>query len=267
MYPYFEVLWITIYMTWIGIISFLICFICIALALCKKWHQDFYKLFYWIPLAIVITYIMWAYVYFFLNVWIVPTSTAELINMINPYGYKFHFVGILIWAVISLIIFFNWIKRYESKQIWIDIFFFSTTLSLIPLWVCLAFGDNFIWTYSTWWFAVKPLTTSSELIKFGSVHPVWLYLSIMSIIVTIILWMSKAKKNNFGSGLLGFILLLVWLNVVFYFQQYPKYGVTSLYGFTFDIKHYVSLFVILLCLAVYFKRKRHTKNTLPTESI
>ena len=265
MYPYFEVLGITVYMTWIGIIVFLICFICIALALCKKRHQDFYKLFYWIPLAIAITYIMWAYVYFFLNVWIVPTTKAELINMINPYGYNFHFVWILVWAVISLIIFFSKIKRYESKQIWIDIFFFSTTLSMIPLWVCLAFGDNFIWTYSTWRSAVKPLTTASELNKLWSVHPVWLYLSFMAIITTLIWWFTKAKIKEFGLGLLGFVLLLIWLTIVFYFQQYPKYWVTSLLWITFDIKHYAAIFTILLCLAVYFKWKRHTKNTLPTE--
>ena len=259
MFPHFEVLWITVYMTWVWIIVFLLCFIGVALALCKKWHQDFYKLFYWLPLALIITYVMWAYVYFFLNVWIIPTDKAELLSIVNPYWYHFHFVWIMIWYVISLIIFFWKIKRYESKQIRIDIIFFSTAISLIPLWICLVFGDNFIWQYYTWRLSIKPLTTMSELNKFGSVHPVWLYLSFVGIISTLLGIIIKAKSKKFGTGLLWFIILIIWINIVFLFQQYPKYWVISLWKIVFDIKHYISIFTILLCLAVFFKWRKNSQ--------
>ena len=201
MFPHFEVLWITVYMTGLWIIAFLLCFIWVAFALCKKWHQDFYKLFYRLPIALIITYICWAYAYFFLNVWLFPTSKAELLNIFSPYGYHFNFVGILVGYVISLIIFFSRIKRYESKQIWIDIIFFSTTISLIPLGIWLVFGDTFIWKYYTWALAIKPLTLNSELTKFGSVHPVWLYLSFVAIITTFIWIILKIKCKNDVLGL------------------------------------------------------------------
>ncbi len=267
MFPYFKILWITVYMTWIWIIIFLLCFIFIALFFCKKRHQDFYKLFYWLPIALVITYLLWSYAYFALNTWIVPQTKAELISIISPYGYNFHFVWILIWVVLSLMIFFSGIKRYESKQIRIDIMFFSTVLSMIPMWICLAFWDNFIWQYYTGRLSIKPLTTASELNKFWSVHPVGLYLSFTAIITCLILRITKAKKKSFGIWLIWFIILIIWINIVFLFQQYPKYWVISLQGFTFDIKHYISIFTILLCLGVYFKWKRNTKPTIIEQTV
>lgn len=259
MFPHFEVLWITVYMTWIWIIAFLLCFILVALALCKKWHQDFYKLFYRLPIALLLTYLCGSYVYFFLNVWLIPTTRAELLSLVNPYGYQFHFVWIIIWYVLSLIIFFARIKRYESKQIWIDIIFFSTVISLIPLGICLVFGDNFIWQYYTWRLSIKPLTTASELNKFWSVHPVWLYLSFVAIITTLLWWIIKAKSKNFGTWLIWFIILIIGIDITFLFQQYPKYGVISFWWMVFDIKYYISLFVILLCLAVFLKWRKKTK--------
>lgn len=260
MFPHFEVLWITIYMTGLWIIAFLLCFVCVSLALCKKWHQDFYKLFYWLPIALIITYISWAYVYFLLNVWWFPSTKAEFLSILNPYGYHFHFVWILFGYVLSLIIFFSKIKRYESKQIWIDIIFFSTTISLIPLSIWLLFGDNFIWQYYTGKLAIKPLSVESELNKFGSVHPVWLYLSVVAIIVTIIWILLRAKGKRFWSGLIGFVFLIIGLCTVFMFQQYPKYGVISFWWIVLDIKYYISIFVILLCLWAYFKWKSKTKT-------
>ena len=260
MFPSFEVLWITVYMTWIGIIAFLICFIFITLALCKKWHQNFYHFFYRLPIALVITYLMWKYIYFFLNIWIIPHTKTEFLSLISPYDYKFHFVGILLWFIISLIIFFHKIKRYENKKIWIDILFFSTTLSLIPLWIFLTFWDNFIGQYNTGRLSVKPLTTNSELNKFWSVYPVWVFLSIISTIIAGIWRILEAKNKNFWSWIRWFIMLIIWLNIVFFFQQYPKYGVYALKWFTFDIKQYISIFTILFCLAVYFRWKSGTRT-------
>lgn len=261
MFPYFKILWITVYMTWIWIIIFLLCFIFTALFLCKKRHQDFYKLFYRIPFALIIIYLSWSYVYFIFNTWLIPHSWTELYNIMNPYWYHFNFVWILIWAIISLIIFFSRIKRFESKQIWIDIIFFSIIVSLIPLWIFLTFWDNFVWQYYTWRLSIKPLTTNSELNKFWSVHPVWLYLSFVSIIIWLLFWIIKSKNKFFWWWLVGFALLLIWLNIVFIFQQYPKYGVIALHWITFDIKNYISIFTILLCLAIYFQRKKNTKTT------
>lgn len=258
MFPYFNLFGMEFSMTSLWIIVFLICYLLIAHSLCKKRHQDFYKLFYLLPVAIVITYILWAYVYFFLNnQWtIIPRTRESLIDMLNPYWYHFHFVWILLGIAISMIIFFSSIKRAENKRVWADILFFSITLSLIPLGVFLAFGDNFIWKASTSLLAVKPLTTHSELNKLGSVYPVWLFVSFAAMFTTLITVLIKNKKWKFGTGLIWFMILLLLINIIFmYYQQAPRYWVLAIWSITFDIKQYISFFVILLFVLFYYNRK------------
>lgn len=256
MFPYFRLFGMEFSMTSLWIIIFLVCYLLISRSLCKKWHQDFYKLFYMLPITILITYILWAYVYFFLNnQWTVfPRTRESLIDMLNPYWYHFHFVWILLWVAISMIIFFSTIKRPESKRIWADILFFSITLSLIPLGIFLAFWDNFIWKASTSFLSVKPLTTNSELNKIWSVYPVWLFVSFVatvSVLLTILI-----KKWNFGRWLIWFIITLIWINIIFmYYQQAPRYWVLAIQNITFDIKQYASFFVIMLFMLFYYNRK------------
>ena len=256
MFPYFRLFGMEFSMTSVWIIVFLVCYLLIARSLCKKWHQDFYKLFYFLPVAIIITYILWAYVYFFLNnQWaIFPRTRESLVDMLNPYWYHFHFVWILLWVAISMIIFFSTIKRPENKRIWADILFFSITLSLIPLGIFLAFGDNFIWKASTSFLSVKPLTINSELNKIWSVYPIGFFVSfvaVVSVLLTILI-----KKWTFGKWLIWFIITLIWINVIFmYYQQAPRYWVLAIQNVTFDIKQYASFFVIMLFILFYYNRK------------
>lgn len=258
MFPYFRLFGMEFSMTSLWIIAFLLCYILIAHRLCKKWHQDFYKLFYLLPVAIIITYIFWAYVYFFLNnKWaIFPRSWWELLDILNPYGYHFHFVWILMWVAVSMLIFFSGIKRTENKRVRADILFFSITLSLIPLWIFLVFGDNFIWKASMGLLAVKPLTTNSELNKLWSVYPVGLFLSFAAIITTLLTLLIKKKKLIFGTWLIWFMILLVFINIIFMYQQAPRYWVLARWWVTFDIKQYASFFVIMLFVLLYYNRKR-----------
>lgn len=253
MFPFFEVLGLKMYMTGIWIIVFLLSFIVVARYLCNKWHQDFFRLFYWLPIAIIITYFMWAYVQFVLDFGLIPNSFYELKMLISPYWYKFHFIGIIVWFVFSLFLFFRKIQRYENKKIWADIIFFSLALSLIPLGIFLIFWDNFIGKPNTGLLSLKPLTTESELNKFNGVYPIWVFLSLVSAIVTLIIYFVKKNRKRFGEGMLGFVYLILWLNIVFMFQQYPRYGIMSVWGLVFDIKQYVSFFVIMFCLHIYYK--------------
>ena len=259
MFPYFSLFGMEFSMTSVWIIIFLLCYILIAHRLCKKWHQDFYKLFYLLPVAIIITYILWAYIYFFLNnQWFIfPRTRESLVDMLNPYWYHFHFVWILLGITLSMIIFFSTIKRAENKRVWADILFFSIALSLIPLGAFLAFWDNFIWKASVGFLSVKPLTTHSELNKLWSVYPVWLFVSVISIITILLVFLMRNRKWKFGVWLIWFIFLLLWINIIFmYYQQAPRYWVLSVGNITFDIKQYASFFVIMLFILFYYNRKR-----------
>lgn len=260
MFPYFEILGIKFYMTGIWIIVFLICFILITNHFCKKRHQDFYKFFYWLPIAIIITYVSWAFSYHLfssISSWlpIFPDTLKWYLEILSPYWYHFHFVWIIIGIIISWIIFFSKIKREENKRVRIDILFYATIISLIPLWLFLVFWDNFIWKPSTWFMSIKPLTTSSELNKLWSVYPVWIYLSFVSIIVLLVTLLLKKCTQKFGIWIVWFILLLIWLNIIFMYQQAPRYWVLARWKITFDIKQYISFFMIMLLAYLYYKRK------------
>lgn len=256
MFPYFRLFGMEFSMTSVWIIVFLICFLIIAYSLCKKWHQNFYKLFYSLPFAIFLTYLLWAYVYFFLNnQWaIIPNSWSALWDMLNPYWYHFHFVWILAGILIAMLIFFKSIKRDENKKIWADILFFSIAISIIPLGICLVFWDNFIWKASSWLFAVKPLTLNSELNKFGSVFPVWIFVSMAAIFSILFTLLLRQGKKDFWTWLIWFVILLILTNVVFMYQQAPRYWVLALWSITFDIRQYLSLITILLFLLLYYNR-------------
>lgn len=260
MYPFVEIFGLKIYMTGLWIIAFLISFIIVAKYLCNKRHQDFWKIFYWLPVAIIIVYCLWSYSHFVLNHGLFPQSIEQIKILLSPYWYQFHFSWLIIGYIIAMFIFFRAIKRNENKRIWIDILFFATILSFIPLGIFLTLGDNFVGKTSNSWIAIKPLTIQSNLNKFGAVYPVGLFLSFLATISALLTLTFKKYKKQFGIWLIWFIIFIIWYNFLLFFQQYPKYGVTSLGWIVFDIKTYISFFTIMLCLNIYYKRNQKQSN-------
>ena len=133
MYPYIMLWGSKFYMTGIGIIVSFLVFLGVALYLTKRYHQNFWKLFYWLPLLIILTYFLGSYTNFVFDVGLFPTTGAEFVTLLSPYGYKFHFVGILVGVFISMFVFLKRISRIENKKVWSDILFFSLALSVVPL--------------------------------------------------------------------------------------------------------------------------------------
>lgn len=148
--------------------------------------------------------------------------------LLTPYGYKFHFTGILLGLTIAIVRFMKKQKRYENKRIRIDILFISLALAIIPLGIFLLLGDHFIGKPTDSLIGIKPLHPDSELNKFSSVYPIGLFLSIGSLLVLLLFAILKKVKQRFGLGLLGFIGLLIMTNIVLLFQQYPRYGIVVL---------------------------------------
>lgn len=241
-------------MTGIGIVVSFLVFISIALYLTKKYHQNFWKFFYWLPLLIVLTYFLWSYVNFLFDIGIVPTTWSELVTLISPYGYKFHFMGLLIGLFISISMFLKKITRIENKKIRSDILFFSFALSLVPLWLFLLMGDNFIGSTTTSWLGIKSLHSDSQRNKFNLVYPIGLFLSLWSLFVALTIKIIKKKK--FGYGMLGFAVILILISLILLLQQYPRRIVFSLWSLMFDLKQYSGVLVALIAYFAYRKRQK-----------
>lgn len=253
MYPYVTLFGEKMFMTGMWIVISFLTFLIVSIYLTRRYHQNFWKFFYWMPLLIILCYFLGSYVQFFFDYGAIPTTWAELLTLISPYGYKFHFVGILIGMVISILVFLKKIKRLENKKIWIDILFYSITLSLVPLGLFLLMGDNFIGNSTNSLLGIKSLHSESMRNKFNLVYPIGVFLSIGALLV--VAWIRIIKKR-FGYGLLGFAILLLVIAIILLFQQYPRHGVISFGVAVFDIKQYVALFFALRCFLIFRKWKK-----------
>ena len=253
MYPYVTLFGEKIFMTGVGIVVAFLTFLIVSIYLTRRYHQNFWKFFYWMPILIILCYFLWSYVQFFFDYGAIPTTWAELLTLMSPYGYKFHFVGILIGMVISILIFLKKIKRLENKKIWIDILFYSVTLSLVPLGFFLLMGDNFIGNSTLSWLGIKSLHSESAWNKFNLVYPIGIFLSIWALLVAGFI---RVIKKRFGYGLLGFSILLVVMAIILFFQQYPRHGVLAIGEAVFDIKQYAAILVAIRCFLIFRKWRR-----------
>jgi len=186
MYPYITIRGIKLYMTGIGIVISFLTFVTIVWYLSRRYLQSFWKFFYWLPVLISLAYFLGSYSQFLLSTQhILPMSWTDLLYILAPYDYKFNFAGVLLGILIALFIFFKNIKTIENKKIWIDIFFFAFSLSLIPFGVFLLLGDNFIGNSTSSFLGVKSLHSESQWNKFDAVLPIGLFLSLGSLIVAL----------------------------------------------------------------------------------
>ena len=259
MYPYIELFGTQVSMMAIGSIIASIIFLVTAWILTKRNHQDFLKLFYRLPFWVILSYILWRYISFSLETWVYfPTSVSNILKILSPQNFNLHFVGLLIASWICLWIFFSSIKRTENKKIWADILFLSISNALIIFWIFLTLWDSVIWTTTDSMFAVRALTDNSNLTKFDGVYPVGLFISFGILIVHIIVSVLSIilKKNWIWMWWLVWILIV--FNIAFFFQSYPKYWLIEFLWTSFDIKQYVSLFVIILGIitAIKWEKKR-----------
>lgn len=256
MFPYLMAWGMKIYMTGIGILLALFSFIFFVAYFCKRYKQNFWKFFVWLPLFIILMYLLGAYIDFVFQIGLFPSNYEELLILLSPRGFNFHFVWILLGAVISIGIFIKSIKRYENKKVWIDILFFSLAMALVPLGFFLLLGDNFIWEATTWFLWVRSLQVGSQLNKFSWVYPIGLFLSFAALFSVLVVGIWRRVKKNYGLGMIGFVLLLFLINIIFLFQQYPKHGIVSMGSVLLDIKQHISFLVIMYAIWVYYKWKR-----------
>lgn len=220
--------------------------------LCRKYRLDFRKLFYRFPTLLIITYLLGSYSYLLIEkgVRFPLNSFTNFKSLLSPYGYKFHFVGILIGIVWSMRKFFKNIVVGSEKAKWMDLFFFATSIALIPMGVFFVLGDTIIGKpapFSS--IGVTDLTPegSSALSKYGKVFPVGIFLSLASLLSWGITFAGKSFRKKDGWGYIGFAVLLLLLNIVFSYQQFTRHGVVPFFGTTLDIKNFVSLAVAIVC--------------------
>lgn len=237
-------------MTGIGIVVAGIIFLLTTYQLCKKYNQDFIKLFTWLPWLLVSIYVLGLYVTAIFDAGsLIPLS----IKAFSPFGYRFHLIGILIACFFSLLIFLKSFRRNETKRVWMDILFFGFTNAVIALGFFLLLGDTFIGKEYTWFFSVTALRPESLLVKYDGVYPLGFFLSFGALLINIIIVIRKRISKKIWLGTRGFSFLCLLFLLILPFWNYAKHGVFSLSKITFDLNHL--LLVFLLCYFIYLARK------------
>ena len=99
--------------------------------------------------------------------------------------------------------------------------------------------------------AIKALHPESNLNKFQWVYPIWAFISLAALLALSITYFIRQKIKKFGTWLIGFSLLLLFINVILQFQSYPRFWVVGIWTITLDIKNYISFFIIMVCLYTY----------------
>lgn len=254
MYPYVELFGTKLYMTGIGIVMACIVFLITGRILSKKYHQEFMRLFNWLPWLLIPTYIIGLYTSFVLDYGLfIPTS----LHFLSPYGYNFSFVGILIACFFSVLLFMTQFRRSETKKIWLDILFFSFINAVIVLGIFLVLWDDFIGKPYGGALGVKALMGESALVKYESVFPIGIFLSLGALLINVIITLWKLSLKKAGLGLWGFIFLFLFFMILLPFWNYPAHGVISVFGkLSLDLNYYVLFILILYCLLWQKKLKK-----------
>jgi heme/copper-type cytochrome/quinol oxidase subunit 3 len=85
---------------------------------------------------------------------------------------------------------------------------------------------------------------------------VGIFLSLGALAVDVIINALKILTKKNGRGMRGFLGLLIVLNICFLFQQYPRNGVVEIFGAIWDVKQYLSLFLLLIGIYCIIRRNK-----------
>lgn len=267
MYPFITLWWRHIEMTGLWFIVWLIVFCVVCYIRSKQMNLLFRDMFYGLPTMIAIVYFFWSYSYFVLNSGhFIPYTIIELSQIIVPPNYNFQAWWLLIGIILSLIIFVYQKPSGIIRKKWIDCLFLSYMNGLIIFWLFLVLGDDMIWSSTSNWLWIYAMTPFSEVAKFNQVYPVWLFVSISALLVSLYSIFILKKKNKEWRWIAGFWIFCIIIWRVLVFQNYPRHGVIQLWAIAIDINQYIAWLLWILLLIWYrHMLKRSTKNIIRME--
>lgn len=245
MYPTITIGPRTLHMTGVGIVAFVLVFLWKMRQYTRTYRLSFKHFFEKIPWYIIILYLLGTYSHYLIEYMIIfPIDRQQFLLYLSPYGYKFHYIGLLIGMVLCGIQFLKTVPEYDRARR-IDAFFQSTVFGSIPLGVFLLLGDTVIGVPIQDGLYVSAITPNSAMATYDKVVPVGLYISIAGVLWSAILMIrNKRLQRWFWYRWFAFFFILLWCILVF--QQYPRHIVTNRLWLTMDIRQYASLVVAAL---------------------
>lgn len=255
MYPFLDVLWTQIHMTWLWIIIFVVVFLRWIRSYGKQLWVETKAFLKFVPLYIIFIYLFGTYFRYLIGQWIFfPTTLQQIMRYISPYDYSFHLVWIMVWIRISLRHFFSTMRDKNKQTKRIDIFFLSTMVAMIPFWIFLLLWDSFIWSPTESGFHISALQPESKVATYDAVIPLGLYVSLSALILYVLTKIIRVKFTNLRWFWLYWSILFIFLfSIILLFQEYPRHVVIWFLWKTWDIKNYALFFVCWILIREYKK--------------
>lgn len=246
MYPTLSIRWLSLSMTWIWIVIFLIVFILIAKKKAHVQWLQFRALLRYLPFIILLAYLLWSRSwYFWSDHTIISFSWRQRLLYLSPYEYHFHFTWIALWATIWRWKFLK-TQRWEVHHLWWSILFESLCIATIPLWIFFLLGDHFIWKpVDSGWF-VSAIDPESNVATFDTVIPLWLYLWAWAWLLYILIVFLHTRNPQLRRTFIWLITYVLWRWILLLRQIYPRHAVIKLWTTTVDVKQYMCILIALL---------------------
>lgn len=253
MYPTLSIRWLSLSMTWLWIVVFLIVFILIAKKKAHLQWLQFRALLRYLPLMILLAYLLgsrsW---YFWSDHIIVSLSWRQRLLYLSPYEYHFHFTWIALWVAIGRWKFLK-TQRREVHHLWWGILFESICIATIPLWIFFLLGDHFIWKpINTGWF-VSAIDPESNVATYDTVIPLGLYLGAWAWILYLLIVLLHTRNPHIRRTFIWLIIYVLWRWILLLRQIYPRHVVMKLWTVTADVKQYMCLILVLLIARQWYR--------------
>lgn len=231
MFPYIELFWFNVYFQWIWIILASLIFFYWIYRYTNKLKLKFSNLFSFIPLFIIISYILWRYFYNLIEYWHDGILSFINLSLLSPYNYRFSFIWISLWIFIVTFIFLFWLSYKQERKKYIDVLFFSISLSLVVIWPFLLLWDNFhgITTNSVFW--VNVFTENTQIPFTSKIRPIWIFVSVLWLLLFFVSKVTYFLVKKAWLTIYFIPFLFLWFAFIFQFQHYPKHFI-----FGIDIK-------------------------------
>lgn len=267
MYPIVTLWSYVIDITGLTILISMITLLLSIFILVRKSRLQFVKFFYRLPLPLVLSYLLGAYVSFVITYGLpIPLNLTQRQIMLSPFGYRFHIIGIMLAITMSLRLFLKKMPSRHERRMWINIIASSISLTMIPLGLGLLMGDHLVWLPTQSSRGVETFRPDiSSWSRYGAVYPIGFYMAILGLLTFLIQRIRQRMDRPSGQWYLTLALIAIGIGLIRVFVNTPKYLVMQVGSMRWDVTTYLCIGIAALLLQQYMI-EQHRVSSLPSTS-
>lgn len=222
MFPYIDLLCCSLKSEIIGIILSFFVFLWVSWVFSKALGLNYLKLVSLLYLFLIFPYLLGRWMDMALTYKIIiPTSIKQLLGLFFSADLWFNLVGVVIGFLVALVIFLRFSTSKGEMKKWIDAIVYSFFIAAFVMGIFLTLGDNFYGRVTDSFWGISSFEPSSNIYGM-KVYPVWLFISLLSLIVFIIGISILHFKKRAWWGWFMFLIWLIGINVVYVYVFYSR---------------------------------------------